>query len=76
MEDYSANGSEPAVHWVVYDIPSTAERVAENQPKQAKLVNGALQGLNLRNEAGFIGPKRSVSGPRRAISSTGRQPSK
>src|ERR1043165_9140176 len=39
MEDASATDSEPVAHWVVYDIPSTAERVAENQPKQAKLDN-------------------------------------
>ena len=57
LEDASVNRPEPVTHWLVYDIPSTVTRVAENQPKQAEISSGAEQGLNVRKEIGFIGPK-------------------
>jgi Raf kinase inhibitor-like YbhB/YbcL family protein len=60
MGDASVDRPEPVVHWVIYNIPSTAERVAENQPKEAELGNGAEQGLNFGNTVGYIGPKLAV----------------
>ena len=60
MGDASVNGPEPAVHWAIYNLPSTADRVAEDQPKEAELSNGAQQGLNFQNMAGYVGPKLSV----------------
>jgi Raf kinase inhibitor-like YbhB/YbcL family protein len=56
-EDAGVNRPEPVFHWVVYDIPSTMTTVSGNQPADATLNNGAMQGLNVRKAAGFLGPK-------------------
>ena len=60
MGDASVKGPEPVVHWIIYNIPSTADRVAEDQPKEAELDNGAQQGLNFSKAVGYIGPKLSA----------------
>jgi len=57
VEDGSVKRPEPISHWVVYDLPGTILRIGENQPKSAEISGGAMQGLNVRKEAGFIGPK-------------------
>ena len=56
-EDAGVNRHDPVVHWVIYDIPSNMTRLPEHLPTEAKLDNGAMQGLNVRNAPGFIGPK-------------------
>lgn len=56
-EDAGVNRHDPIVHWVVYDIPSNTTRLTAGQPTEPELPNGANQGLNVRNAAGFIGPK-------------------
>lgn len=56
-EDAGVNRHEPVVHWVIYDIPSNMTRLPENVPTTPKLGSGAMQGLNVRKAAGFIGPK-------------------
>lgn len=56
-EDAGVNRPEPVFHWVVYDIPSTVMGVSGNQPAEATLGNGAMQGLNVRKAHGFLGPK-------------------
>ena len=56
-EDAGVDRKEPISHWVVYDIPSTMTRLPENVPATAKLDSGAMQGLNVRKAAGFVGPK-------------------
>lgn len=56
-EDAGVNRPEPVFHWVVYDIPSTMTGVSGGQPTDATLVSGAMQGLNVRKAAGFLGPK-------------------
>ncbi len=33
------------VHWVIYDLPSSMAELAEGQPTQATLPNGAKQGM-------------------------------
>ena len=57
VEDSAVDSEPPVAHWIVYDIPGSTSRIAENQPKDAELSSGAMQGLNARNEIGFIGPK-------------------
>jgi len=57
VEDAGVNRREPITHWVVYDIPSTTTKLRENMPTEAKLETGAMQGLNVRKAAGFVGPK-------------------
>lgn len=57
VEDAGVRRTEPVTHWIVYDIPSTRNRIAYNQPAQAETDSGALQGLNVQKTAGFVGPK-------------------
>jgi len=56
LEDAGLGHTEPVAHWVVYDLPSTATRISENQPTQPQLLI-ASQGLNVRDASGFLGPK-------------------
>jgi len=57
VEDAGADRPEPVTHWILYDVPSSRARVAENRPKQARLDTGAMQGLNVGKTTGFLGPK-------------------
>lgn len=44
------------VHWVLYNIPTTAHTWPEKTPKDADLVNGAHQGKNSGGQTGYNGP--------------------
>jgi Raf kinase inhibitor-like YbhB/YbcL family protein len=56
-EDAGVNRHDPIVHWVIYNIPSTATSLPQNVPADPTLENGAMQGKNVRGAAGYIGPK-------------------
>ena len=56
-EDSGVNRPDPISHWVIYYSPSNVTALPENTPTEAKLENGAMQGLNVRKAAGFVGPK-------------------
>ena len=56
-EDSGVNRAEPIVHWVIFNIPSTATGLPQNVPTDATLENGSMQGKNVRGSAGYIGPK-------------------
>src|SRR5258706_5545587 len=56
-EDSGVNRAEPIVHWVIFNIPSTATSLPQNVPPDGTLENGAVQGKNVRGTAGYIGPK-------------------
>jgi len=56
-EDAGVNRPDPIVHWVIYNIPSTARSLPQNVPTDATLENGAMQGKNIRGTTGYIGPK-------------------
>ena len=56
-EDSGVNRAEPVVHWVIFNIPSTATGLPQNVPTDATLENGAVQGKNVRGTTGYIGPK-------------------
>ncbi|HEV2247164.1 MAG TPA: YbhB/YbcL family Raf kinase inhibitor-like protein [Terriglobia bacterium] len=43
-------------HWVVFNLPAQTRALDENAPKQDKLSNGALQGLNSFESVGYGGP--------------------
>ena len=43
-------------HWVVYNLPAQTNAMDENQPKQARLPNGGLQGLSSFGRVGYGGP--------------------
>lgn len=44
------------VHWLIFNIPPTSLRLAENQPKQKVLGNGSRQGMNDFRNVGYGGP--------------------
>ena len=44
------------VHWVTYNLPSTATSLAENTPRSPELSNGAKQGVNDFGKTGYGGP--------------------
>jgi Raf kinase inhibitor-like YbhB/YbcL family protein len=44
------------VHWVLFNIPISAHGWPENTPKDAELVNGAMQGTNSGGGIGYSGP--------------------
>lgn len=44
------------VHWVVYDIPPTIRQLAEKNPADKTLTNGAVQGANDFGSFGYGGP--------------------
>lgn len=56
-EDAGVNRHDPVFHWVMYNIPVTVTTLHENLPAEATLDTGAMQGLNVRKAAGFVGPK-------------------
>ena len=56
-EASGVNRAEPIVHWVIFNIPSTATGLPQNVPTDATLENGSMQGKNVRGSAGYIGPK-------------------
>ena len=43
-------------HWVIYDLPPTMTKLAEDQPKLAQFKNSAKQGLNDFKKTGYNGP--------------------
>ena len=56
-EDSGVNRHDPIVHWVIYNLPSTATSLPQNVPADPTLENGASQGKNVRGATGYIGPK-------------------
>ena len=44
------------VHWVIYDLPTSMNSLAENVPKEEKLVAGGKQGTNDFRKIGYGGP--------------------
>ncbi len=44
------------VHWVIYNIPATAQGLPGSVPGQANLVDGSLQGNNSSGGIGYMGP--------------------
>jgi len=43
-------------HWVIFDLPLTTTRLAEDQPKLVQFKNSAKQGLNDFKKTGYNGP--------------------
>ena len=44
------------VHWVLYNLPPTARQLPEALPKDLKLPDGGLQGVNDFGRSGYGGP--------------------
>jgi Raf kinase inhibitor-like YbhB/YbcL family protein len=56
-EDPGVNRPEPISHWVIYNIPSTTNSLPQNIPGDSTLENGTMQGKNIAQKVGYIGPK-------------------
>jgi hypothetical protein len=44
------------IHWIVYNIPGTATGVPEGVPREEKLPDGSIQGMNDFHRTGYNGP--------------------
>jgi Raf kinase inhibitor-like YbhB/YbcL family protein len=53
------NRPDPISHWVIFDIPATLTSLPQGVPTDAKPAKpaGAINGLNQRKAAGYMGPK-------------------
>jgi len=56
-EDSGVNRAEPIVHWIVYNIPSSARNLSSETPAEGALSNGATQGKNGMGKMSYVGPK-------------------
>jgi Raf kinase inhibitor-like YbhB/YbcL family protein len=55
------------VHWVLYDLPATVSRLAEDLPKSQHTPQGAKQGLNDFKHLGYGGPCPPPGKPHRYL---------
>lgn len=44
------------VHWLLYNIPNTANSIKENVPSKERLSRGAIHGTNGYGDIGYSGP--------------------
>jgi Raf kinase inhibitor-like YbhB/YbcL family protein len=56
MDDPDAPVAGGYTHWLVYNIPATANHIPENAPNQDRLPGGGLQGKNDSGTYGYTGP--------------------
>jgi hypothetical protein len=62
--DTSLNKSTNEVlHWMVFNIPSTARELREGVPDQAQLSDGSIQGINQAKKVGYLGMGAAAVGP-------------
>lgn len=55
VEDPDAPGGD-WVHWLLFNLPGDVTELAAAQPKNFKLTNGAIQGMNDFGRPGYGGP--------------------
>ncbi len=55
MDDPDAPGR-TFVHWVIYNIPGSTQKLANGIPRKEKLADGSLQGMTDFGKAGYGGP--------------------
>ena len=65
MEDPDAKPQAPIVHWLIWNIPSSATQLSQGVQKQARLSepDGILQGRNTRGSVGYTGPHAPIGDP-------------
>jgi len=66
MDDPDASGR-AFVHWVIYNIPGSTQKLAKGIPKREKLADGSLQGMTDFGGAGYGGPCPPQGKPHRYI---------
>lgn len=55
--------TDDVLHWLVFNIPGTARKLAQSQPADAQLPDGTIQAKNQRGGVGFMGPGAPAAGP-------------
>jgi Raf kinase inhibitor-like YbhB/YbcL family protein len=53
------------VHWVLYDLPASEQKLAESVPKTEELPSGAKQGITDFGRIGYWGPCPPKGAPHR-----------
>lgn len=56
MHDPDAPRAGGFTHWVIYNIPATVQRLAEQAPRLGRVPDVGLQGKNDGGRIGYIGP--------------------
>jgi Raf kinase inhibitor-like YbhB/YbcL family protein len=55
--------TDDVLHWLIFNIPSTASGLQEAVPPTAQLSDGSVQAKNLRGGVGYMGPGAPAAGP-------------
>lgn len=55
--------TDDVTHWMAFNIPGTATKLAGGQSADAKLADGTIQVKNTRGAVGFMGPGAGAAGP-------------
>ncbi len=65
MEDPDAPTEKPYVHWLIYNIPASIDRLEPSIPRTERLLqpDGAVQGRNSTGTLGYFGPKPPKGDP-------------
>src|SRR5262249_2770619 len=56
MHDPDAPRPGGFTHWIVYDIPSKADHIADNVPNTERVSELGTQGINDAGKIGYMGP--------------------
>ncbi len=64
MEDPEAKSPVPFVHWIIANIPPTANGLPEGVPTDERALDGAaFQASNSKSKTGYFGPRPSAGEP-------------
>ena len=55
--------TDDVLHWLVFNIPGTARKLAEGVGSDATLPDGTVQAKSLRGAPGYMGPGAPAAGP-------------
>jgi len=55
--------TEEVLHWLIFNIPGSAQELPEAVPATAQLPDGTIQGKNRRGGVGYMGMGAGAAGP-------------
>jgi Raf kinase inhibitor-like YbhB/YbcL family protein len=55
--------TDDVLHWMIFNIPGSAQQLHEGIPAEAQLPDGSVQAKNFRGGVGFMGPGAPAAGP-------------
>ena len=55
--------TDDVLHWMIFNIPGTAQGLPEAVPATATMPDGTIQAKNLRGAVGYMGPGAPAVGP-------------